>query len=204
MGPNPAPRGRLHRRDRSPRDHRRRPPLRAALVLGGAAVALAACGSAAASGGTTTTEAKGASSYSAYTACLRQHGVTLPTFSPGSFPTGGTRPSFTPGSGAPGGGRFGALRDNPKYEKAAAACKSLRPTGGFGRFGGGTGGFNSSAFAAYRNCLKLHGVTLPTGRPGSGGSSSTTTIPSSTFQAAEAACAALRPTASTTTTTGVS
>jgi len=195
----PAPPGRLHRRARSP--HRRWGPV---LLLGGAALALAACGSASASGGTSTTKAKGPPSLSAYTACLRQHGVTLPSFNPGSFPTGGPRPSFNPGSGGTGAGRFGALRNNPTFEKAAAACKGLRPSGGFGRFGGGSGGFNSSAFAAYRNCLKLHGVTLPTRRPASSGSSTTTTVASTTFQAAEAACAALRPTPSTSTTTGVS
>ena len=77
-----------------------------------------------------------------------------------------------------------------------------RGFGGFNR--GGAGGFNSAAFAAYRNCLKLHGVTLPTpgAKPTAGSTTSTTTAQSnSTFQAAEQACAALRPTASTTTTT---
>jgi hypothetical protein len=170
------------------------------LLVGVVPLALAACGSTSASGSSTSTTKPGAASEAAYTACLKQHGVTLPTFTPGSFPTGGTRPTFTPGSGGFGAG--GGLRNNPKFEAAATACKSLRPSGGFGGFGRGSGGFNSAAFAAYRNCLKLHGVTLPTGRPPNSGTGSTpsTTTPSASYQAAIAACAALRPSASTTTT----
>ena len=41
------------------------------------------------------------------------------------------------------------------------ACPSLLPTGGFG----GGGGLNSATTAAYRNCLTLHGVTIPTTPP---------------------------------------
>jgi hypothetical protein len=174
------------------------------LLVGVVPLALAACGSTSANGSaTTTTKPTGTASEAAYTACLKQHGVTLPNFTHGSTP-GGTRPTFTPGSGSFPGAGAGGFRNNPAFTKAAAACKSLRPSGGFGGFGGGgSGGFNSAAFAAYRNCLKLHGVTLPTtfGR-GSAGSTPTTTIPSAAYQAAMAACAALRPTPSTTTTTG--
>jgi hypothetical protein len=184
------------------------------LLVGVVPLVLAACGSSSANGSSTsTTKPSGAASETAYTSCLKQHGVTLPNFgggagrAPGS---GETPPSFTPGSSIPGGfGGGGGFRNNPKFAKAAAACKSLRPAGGFGGFGrgsGGTGGFNSAAFAAYRNCLKLHGVTLPTGGAPKTGTSSTpptTYNPSSpTVQAALQACAALRPTASTTTTTG--
>jgi hypothetical protein len=177
----------------------------ALLLLGAVPLVLAACGSSSASGSaTTTTKPTGTASEAAYTACLKQHGVTLPNFTHGSTP-GGTRPTFTPGSGSFPGGGAGGFRNNPAFAKAAAACKSLRPSGGFGGFGrNGSGGFNSTAFAAYRNCLKLHGVTLPTtfGAPKGSTSTTTTTIPSSTYQAAMAACAALRPTPSTTTTTG--
>ena len=183
-----------------------RPCLLVLLLVGVVPVVLAACGSSSPSGSSSaTTKPSGAASEASYTACLKQHGVTLPNFTPGSFPAGGTRPTFTPGSGGftPGSGG-GAFRNNPTFEKAAAACKNLRPSGGFGGFGG-SGGFNSTAFAAYRNCLKLHGVTLPTtfGAPKSStGSSPTTTVPNASYQAAIAACAALRPTPSTTTTTG--
>jgi hypothetical protein len=131
--------------------------------------------------------------------------VTLPNFTPGtgSRPTGETFPSFTPGS-RPAGSGTGGFRNNPAFTKAAAACKSLRPSGGFGGFGG-SGGFNSTAFAAYRNCLKLHGVTLPTGGAPKAGTTSTPTTTfdtsSPTVQAAMQACAALRPTSSSTTST---
>ena len=181
----------------------------ALLAVGVVPLGLSACGSSSANGSsTTTTKPSGTASQAAYTACLKQHGVTLPNFTHGSIPPGGTRPTFTPGSGTFTPGSGGGFASNPKFEKAAAACKSLRPKGGFGRFGGtgGSGGFNSSAFAAYRNCLQLHGVTLPTGRAPTSGSTpstpATTFNPSSpTVQAAMQACAALRPTGSTTTTT---
>jgi hypothetical protein len=177
------------------------------LVVGVVPLALSACGSSPAASGssTSTTKPSGAASETAYVACLKKNGVTLPNFGHGTggTPTGGTRPTFTPGSGTFTPGSGGGFASNPKFEKAAAACKSLRPKGGFGGFGsGGSGGFNSAAFAAYRNCLKLHGVTLPTGsgRPSPGSTPSTTT-PSASYQAAIAACAALRPSTSSTTTT---
>jgi hypothetical protein len=183
------------------------------LLVGVVPLVLSACGGAAASGSSTsTTKPSGKASEGSYVSCLKSHGVTLPKFNRGSggFPTGGTRPTFTPGSGSfPGGAagsRGGFFQNNPKFQKAAAACKSLRPSGGFGGGFGGAGGFNSTAFAAYRNCLKLHGVSLPTpgAKPPVGSTPSTTFNPSgSAFQAASQACAALRPTgtASTTTTT---
>jgi hypothetical protein len=173
------------------------------MAAGVVPLALSACGSSPAASGssTSTTKPSGTASEAAYTACLKQHGVTLPNFTHGSFPSGGTRPTFTPGSGTRPSGFGGGFASNPKFEKAATACQKLRPKGGFGRFGG-AGGFNSAAFAAYRNCLKLHGVTLPTGGAPGAGSIPTTTTPSASYQAAIAACAALRPTPSTTTTTG--
>jgi hypothetical protein len=187
------------------------------VLIGVVPLLLAACGSAAASGASSsTTKPAGKASEAAYTSCLKQHGVTLPTFGnrgTGTPPAGtGTPPPSTPGSGSfPGAGGFGGggagFRNNPKFKAAAAACKSLRPAGGFGGFGrGGTGGFNSTALAAYRNCLKLHGVTLPTtfGRPSPGAGSTTTTtnaLSSPAAKAAVAACAPLRPSPTSTTTT---
>ena len=107
---------------------------------------------------------------------------------------------------------------------ARQACRSLLPAGS--GFGGGNR-VTSPAAAAYRNCLQLHGVTLPT--PGSRttsttavGSSTTAPPPSTstgnggagnggrgfggldtsnpTVQAALAACASLRPAPGGTTT----
>jgi hypothetical protein len=85
-----------------------------------------------------------------------------------------------------------------QYRTAFSDCRSELPTGGFGR-----GTFNSPQFAAYRNCLQLHGVTLPA-RPGgtpATGSSTTTTggapgggfANNPAFRAARQACAALLP-----------
>ena len=76
------------------------------------------------------------------------------------------------------------------FEKASAACASLRP-----KFTGPASGAGSTAFAAYRNCLKLHGVTLPAGRGGwfRWGRYLDLHHHHPEAEAAEAACAALRP-----------
>jgi hypothetical protein len=159
-------------------------------VLGGMGLLLAACSSGsanAASSKSTSTTTKGAASFTAYENCLKSHGVNF-TGGFGGFgggggtggppPSGSTRPTI-PAS------------ERAAFTKAESACASLRP-----KFNGGGGGAGSTEFAAYRNCLKLHGVTLPTGRgaggfPGSGTSTPTTTT--SKEKAAEAACASLRP-----------
>jgi hypothetical protein len=197
--------------DRRPRRFRTLARPTALVLIGGLAILFTACGGSGSASPTTTVPkstsgtsgtpaGSGSSSFTAYRNCLSQHGVTLPNFSRGN---GGGRPGSGgfPGEGAPTGsgtpprgrGGFGGLANNPKYQAAAKACASLRPKGGFGGGFGGRGNFNSPAGAAYRNCLKLHGVTLPTGT-----SSGTpqSTISSSTFRAAATACAALRPTPS--------
>lgn len=86
-----------------------------------------------------------------------------------------------------------------KYQAAVQACASLRPTGGFGG-----GGFTGAQAAAYRNCLQIHGVTLPTpstttpgqapptNQAGAGPGSQLANNPK--FQAARQACASLLPT----------
>jgi hypothetical protein len=155
-------------------------------VLG---VLLAACssGSHAASGSSTSTTAgSGSASFQSYLTCLKNHGVSLPT---GGRP-GGTPGSFTPGSTRP----TIPASERSAYEKAEQACASLRPSFP----GGGSNPGASTEFAAYRNCLKLHGVTLPSGSGGffgggTGSSSTTPTTESSKVKAAEAACASLRP-----------
>jgi hypothetical protein len=187
----------------------RRPlfPFVALLIAG--SVALTACGGGSSTAtSTTTTAGSGAgqakASLAAYTSCLAKHGVKLPNFggTRGTFPTGG---SFPP----TGGGR--SQFNSPAFRKASSACASLRPKGGFGNRpggGGGGGGFSSAALAAYRNCLKIHGVTLPSR------SSSTSSTPPATLNTkspavkkALDACASLRPkftprsSGSTTTTT---
>ena len=181
-------------------DRRYRPSLRAsrersawrtgypllAIVLAGS-VALSACGggspSATASTTSTTTAATSATnrpgnSLSAFQACMQKHGVKF-----GGFGTGATG-SF-PAGGSPAGGGF----NSSAFRKASAACASLRPQG----FGSGTGGFSSAALAAYRNCLKLHGVTLPSGSAVSSTTSTTLNTRNAATQKALAACASLRP-----------
>jgi len=175
------------------------------VLLGTLGLILAACGSSSASttttGATSSTTppspaagssgssgASGAASFAAYQKCLSQHGVTLPAFS--GRPPSGT--GGTPGGGSvpPGGGsgfRGGGFANNPKFAAAEKACAGLRPKGGFG--GGFARGRNSAAFAAYTNCLKLHGVTVTNGVPDRS---------SAAFTTAAAACAALRPTFSPT------
>jgi hypothetical protein len=189
----------------------------AGLVLAGltTATVLAACGGGSSSTATPSANASGgaagASGIQAYVSCLSQHGVTLPTRAPGARGTRspGTRPSFSRGprpSGSAGAGRFGGggfgggfggggfgggLFNDPSnpptgvsastWSAALTACKSLQPTVT------GNGGFNSSQFTAYRNCLQSHGVTFSAGPNGLSTSDSK-------VAAALKTCAPLRPT----------
>ena len=111
------------------------------------------------------------------------------------------RSSGSTGSGSSGstGSAAGGSTTRPtiasQYQAAFTACRSDLPTGGFG----GGGGFNSATTAAYRNCLTLHGVTIPTTPPSTtagssgqrGGLGALRNNPK--FQAAEKACASLLP-----------
>jgi hypothetical protein len=161
-------------------------------MMGCLGILLAACSSASAgaSGTTsTTTAASGRAGFTAYFNCLKSHGVTLDLGGRGGFggPPGSTPPSDVTTTTM-------SATQRAAFEKAASDCASLRP-----KFNGGSGA-NNTAFAAYRNGLKLHGVTLPTrgaggfgGFGGSGSSTSTSTTASPTVQAAMNACASLRP-----------
>jgi hypothetical protein len=145
----------------------------AALVAGAATVAFAAaCGGGDSNSGGTAGAAPGGGSnaFAAYTQCLQKNGVTLtrpsgrPEFSRGVRPSGMPRRSGSAGPRGgrfPGGGGFGkpAGVDDATWQKAQAACASLRPSGGPGGFRGGDNG----ATAAYRNCLQNHGVTFGQG-----------------------------------------
>lgn len=127
-------------------------------------------------------------SFSAFQACLSKHGVKLPARrGSSSGPQAGFSGGAPPSSGGSGG--FGG---NSKTQAALKKCASLQPKGGFP---GGAGGASNTAFAAYSNCMKLHGVTVPSITPGSSTSTSTTVDTSSpTYEAAQAACKALLPT----------
>ena len=157
--------------------------VRRAFLLVGPAVALsvavAACGGGTTTSGATPTTARssktaagatktstpaGQAAMTKYVQCLTSHGV--PANAAGGFGafggrrgTGSTSGSTVPGSQPTGTRPAGTRPTIPaQYQAAFQACRSLRPTGA--GFGGGA--FNSAQFAAYRNCLKLHGVTLPT------------------------------------------
>ncbi|MBW4078668.1 MAG: hypothetical protein HIU84_09215 [Acidobacteria bacterium] len=180
---------------RSTLRHSRRP----VVILGmiGASLALAACGSNSATNTTTTTTASGSSSSAgttAFTTCLAQHGVKLPSGagfnSPPSGASGGAPPA---GTGGPPAGASG-FGSNPKFQSALQACAKYQT--------GGTGGFrgpSSTAFAAYRNCMKLHGVTLAAGSPGT--TKSTLNASSASYEAAATACKSLLPAGGTPPTT---
>lgn len=178
----------------------------ALIFVGLCAVLAAGCGSGSSSASGTTTGSStgqtstsgGAASVSQYQSCLKAQGVDLPSF-PGNGnggPPQGTPPQGAPpqggGQGGPGGG-FGGLSDaqRQKFQAAQTACAKYLPAGarnGGGFFGGGGGAQNSQAFAAYRNCLKLHGVTLSQGfRP------SASAATRAKVQKAMTACASLRP-----------
>jgi hypothetical protein len=139
-------------------------------------VAVAACGGGSTTSGATPTTARSnkstsgttkattpaaQTSMSKYVQCLTSHGV--PANAASGFGArrgpGSTSGSTVPGS-QPAGTRPAGTRPTipAQYQAAFQACRSLRPSGS--GFGGGN--FNSAQFAAYRNCLQLHGVTLPT------------------------------------------
>jgi len=166
-----------------------RPRLALALLVPGIALALAACGgsstnssaSASVTGGTGSSGAAGGGStdVTAYRTCMSKHGVTLPTAGFG----GGMRPSGTPtgtpngmpggmaggggsaGAGGPGGGAaLPSGVDATAFQKAEAACASLRPTG----FPGGrpAASIGAAALKAFSSCMKDHGVTATNGLQG--------------------------------------
>jgi hypothetical protein len=153
-------------------------------------VALAASGcsggsskSVAVSATTTTSTTPATRSSQAFIQCMQSKGVTITNL---RGLRGGTTPSSLP-----------AGVTAPQFQQAFQACRSQLPTGG------GQNLQNNPASAAYRNCLMLHGVTLPQpgqrGAPGAGGGGAAgqglggLDRTSPTVQAALQACAALRP-----------
>jgi hypothetical protein len=108
--------------------------------------------------------------FAAYTACLAQHGVTVPSFSAGARPSGSfSRPaggfSRAPGAsrGPGGGGGFGGFGSpNPSTSAARAACASLLPAGAFGP---GTRTISATTFAAFKSCMSDNGVTITSTDP---------------------------------------
>ena len=107
--------------------------------------------------GKTSTQGKTASaSVAVYRACLAKHGLQLPSVS-------GRRSGLK---------RLRSGSSSSKYKAALSACASLKPKTRFGGFltGPGTsGGFSSSAqHKAFKDCLKVNGLSLSELRPASG------------------------------------
>lgn len=111
----------------------------------------------------------------AYTSCLSQHGVTLPTFSGRAFPSGSgsrrprgsfVRPtgSFSRPPGGFGGGFLGSASADPSTRAALQACASLRPQVGLGR-NGGPNAISAATFAAFTSCMSDNGVTITSTDP---------------------------------------
>ena len=146
----------------------------ALIALGGL---LSACGSAsgssASAGATSTTSATASaaaggagggagggangSRRAALVACLKQHGVTLPTppaGAPGGTGTSTNGSSTTPRRGLFGGRGFAA---NPKLRAAFQACGAQFGFGG-GRF---RGRLSRTAITNYVTCVRQHGYDLP-------------------------------------------
>jgi hypothetical protein len=190
---------------------------RSCAVAMSAALVLGACGGSSGSAASSSTSTTGGGSNgqnSAFTACLKQHGVTLPAGGfggNGAGPGGGGPPRGATGSlpnGSPpiggSGGRGPSISipgvSRQDLQAAFSACRSKLPSGRFG------GGANPQDLQAYTSCLGDHGVKVPTsgsgsqpgGRPGLGALRS-----DPKFAAANKTCRALLPTnaGSTTTTT---
>ena len=170
------------------------------LVVCAAVLLAAACGGGSGAGaGNGGGAGEGNNALAAYTDCMKKNGVTItmpsggprarPSAGPGAFPSGAPRPSGGAGRGGfPGGGEAGRPEgvDDATWQKAQAACASLRPNFGPGNRGGGGNGANQ----AYMTCLRDHGVTQ--------GQAMGTSDP--TVAKALEACKVLRPTASPTPT----
>jgi hypothetical protein len=177
----------------------------AGLIVAAATVALAAaCGGGDSPDSTGTDEGPGQNgggnnAFAAYAQCLQQNGVTITMPSAGvrNRPSGGfsrgpdgNRPSGMPrpsGSGFPrGGGGFpGGMGmqkpadvDQATWDKAQAACAAQLPSGRPG------GNRDNGANAAYRNCLRDHGVAQNGGQPDAN---------DETVKKAQEACQVLRP-----------
>jgi hypothetical protein len=179
-----------------------------------AAVCLAACGSSSSSSSTSSASSSAGSSAAAsrggsaanrtkLVACLKAHGVTLPSRPPGGAgaqggaggapPAGGggtgggqgRRRGFFGGGGAAGGG----FANNPKLRAAFQAC------GGAGGFGGRRFTPNHAAVTKFVACVKQHGYNLPAPNfSGKGPIFPAKIEANKAFQTASRACASdLRP-----------
>ncbi len=154
-----------------------------ALVTLAAGVILAACGSSSSTSKTSSTAAGGGGARStAMVACLRKHGVTLPT---GGRASSGGPPQGAPGAGGPGG-------PGGKFQAAFKACGASLPAGAAGA------GFSRQGIMKYVTCVRQHGYALPSPNFSGRGSVFPASVRSNTrFKAANRTCQSLlRPSGS--------
>lgn len=162
------------------------------LAVAGLATACGGGGTKAASVPTTTTPPSSAASRAAararLTSCLEAHGVPA---SEANLGFGFRRSSGTSSTSTP-------PTTTATFAAAFQACRADLPAGP------GQGGFqfqNSTAGRAYLQCLELHGVTVPSTPPTTGGATGANPgggfaglANNPNYQAARTACAALAPT----------
>jgi hypothetical protein len=128
----------------------------------------------------------------AYRQCLRNHGVTFgrrASGQSGQSGSGGTSDSGAPDTGTPPSSRAPLTPQQQAQRQAAQqACQSKLPPGFLQQ--------QQQDMAAYRSCLKDHGVNVPAGQSGSpfgGGGLRGLDRNDPTVQAALKACAPLLP-----------
>jgi hypothetical protein len=163
---------------------RRRYGAIAVLALG-TAVALGACGGGSSSKTSSTSAAQRAAAtnqaMAAYRQCLRDHGATSVPGAPG-----GTAGTGVPDSGTPPSSRAPLTPDQQAKRRAAQqACQSKLPPGYLQQ--------RQQDLAAYRSCLRDHGVNLPANPSGGGSGLRGVNRNDPTFQAAQKVCAPLMP-----------
>jgi len=173
------------------------------LAVGLVAACVAACGSsstsststAAASGsGGSATASRTGFDRSKLAACLKAHGVTLPSRPPGTHRPaagyGGGNPGFFFGGGGAGSGTGGRFANNPKLRAAFQACGGTRAFPGRRRFA-----LSHAAVIKFVACVNQHGYKLPAPNfSGKGPIFPASIEKNAKFQAAARACQAdLRP-----------
>lgn len=177
-----------------------------------AAITIAACGGNSSTSAKTTTKSAGAktafASRTELAACLKKHGVTLPTGGShrpaptgtgagptGTAPTGsGSAGGFTGGS-HPGTGRGFLGATSSKDEKAFEACGASFGAGPAGRdfTSGATPKVSTKVLATYVACIRKNGYTA---MPNAYSTSKTTAFPASVetnaeFKKANAKCVSI-------------
>lgn len=161
-----------------------------AVALGGA-LALGACG-----GGSSSTSSKASTNGSntnqataAYRQCLRDHGLSFGRRGSGTSATTDAGGSGVPDTGTPPSSRAPLTPQQQAQRQAAQqACQSKLPSGFLQQ--------RQQDLAAYRSCLKDHGVTLPATQstdPFAGNGLRGINRNDPTVQAALKACAPLAP-----------